>query len=120
MSKAKIVEDCNLKSGDVVIGPEPEDEDDADLFSSSGLLEVELCRNEAQPPQRCHEGDAGLDLFSCSNIILEAGRRRYLPLGIRLKFPKGHYGRITGRSGLARLVSPIKELFSISFLRYFY
>jgi dUTP diphosphatase len=59
-------------------------------------------RPEAQAPRRAHEGDAGLDLYSCEAAHLGPGERWSVGTGIAVEVPDGHAGLVLPRSGLAR------------------
>jgi dUTP pyrophosphatase len=64
-------------------------------------LRVALVRDGARPPQRAHDGDAGLDLFSAAELTLAPGERATVPTGIAIEVPPGHAGLVLPRSGLA-------------------
>ncbi len=46
-------------------------------------------------------GSAGLDLYSAENGIVPARGRVLISTGLQLGIPRGYYGRIAPRSGLA-------------------
>ena len=52
-------------------------------------------------PEYSHEGDAGLDLRSCTDAILMPFERKLIPTGIRIEIPRGYAGFVQPRSGLA-------------------
>ena len=52
-------------------------------------------------PERAHEGDAGLDLFTPVEIILTPLQRKLVKLGFAVAIPKGFVGMVCPRSGLA-------------------
>lgn len=52
-------------------------------------------------PAYAHPGDAGADLVSRVDAVLEPGERMLLPTGVALALPDGHVGLIHPRSGLA-------------------
>ena len=52
-------------------------------------------------PTRGTEGAAGLDLSSVADITILAGGKESVPTGLCIVPPKGLYGRIAPRSGLA-------------------
>jgi dUTP pyrophosphatase len=56
---------------------------------------------EAQVPQYAHEGDAGCDLVSTADLVLEPGARAGVPTGIAVSIPDGYAGFVQPRSGLA-------------------
>lgn len=55
-------------------------------------------------PQRAHEGDAGVDLYSAEDLVLEPGQRQLVGTGIAMALPLGTVGLIHPRSGLAARV----------------
>lgn len=52
-------------------------------------------------PTRAHPGDAGVDLSSTIDVVLEPGHRALVPTGISIALPMGTVGLIHPRSGLA-------------------
>lgn len=56
----------------------------------------------AQDPTRANEGDAGLDLFSSSPIMLYPGVTEMLETGIKVAIPFGYCGLILPRSSMGR------------------
>jgi dUTP pyrophosphatase len=56
----------------------------------------------ARLPSRAHEGDAGLDLYSCETAHVGPGERWSVGTGIAIEVPAGHAGLVLPRSGLAR------------------
>jgi dUTP pyrophosphatase len=58
-------------------------------------------RDEAELPQAQHSGDAGLDLRSAVDVIVEPGERVMIPTGVAVAIPAGHAGLVLPRSGLA-------------------
>jgi len=65
------------------------------------VLKVKLLNEKARLPEYAHEGDAGLDLFSTSEAILQPGESRLIPTGIGIQLPPGTEAQIRPRSGLA-------------------
>ncbi len=52
-------------------------------------------------PRFAHPGDAGVDLFSRIDVLLEPGERKTIPAGIAISLPSGWAAFIQPRSGLA-------------------
>jgi dUTP pyrophosphatase len=52
-------------------------------------------------PQYAHQGDAGCDLTSREDLVLEPGARALVPTGIAVAIPEGYAGFVQPRSGLA-------------------
>ena len=55
-------------------------------------------------PNRAHEGDAGVDLYSAVDVELAPGRRALVPTGVAVAVPFGMVGLVHPRSGLAARV----------------
>jgi dUTP pyrophosphatase len=64
-------------------------------------LYIETIDEKAQIPEYAHNGDAGMDLFSIENVILETGERKLIHTGIRIQLPANTEAQIRPRSGLA-------------------
>lgn len=52
-------------------------------------------------PSAAHLGDAGLDLSSVEDVVVEPGGRAMVRTGIAVAIPDGHAGLVLPRSGLA-------------------
>lgn len=65
-------------------------------------LPVTRLKEGAQLPSRAHEGDAGLDLYSCEAAHIGPGERWSVGTGVGVEVPEGHAGLVLPRSGLAR------------------
>lgn len=52
-------------------------------------------------PVRAHDGDAGVDLCTTEDVILEPGERVLVGTGVAVALPVGTVGLIHPRSGLA-------------------
>lgn len=55
----------------------------------------------AKLPARGSAEAAGLDLFSIEEVTLAAGARAMVRTGLSVAIPRGFYGRVAPRSGLA-------------------
>jgi len=64
-------------------------------------LKVKRLHSAAKLPSYGHPGDAGLDLFSCADLILAPGQVRAVPTGIKVAIPAGHVGLIWDKSGIS-------------------
>ena len=58
-------------------------------------------RPDAKLPAAQHPGDAGLDLCSAVDVVVEPGERVMIPTGVAVAIPDGHTGLVLPRSGLA-------------------
>lgn len=52
-------------------------------------------------PSYAHEGDAGLDLYSSQDVVLQPFERALVGTGIAVAIPPGHAGFVQPRSGRA-------------------
>lgn len=52
-------------------------------------------------PCYAHEGDAGMDLFSINDHIIELLSYKLIPTGLACEFPAGTEGQIRSKSGIA-------------------
>jgi dUTP pyrophosphatase len=64
-------------------------------------LEVKRLDPGLPLPRYQHPGDAGLDLHSAEDVVLEPGRRAVIGTGIAVAIPEGYVGLTAPRSGLA-------------------
>ncbi len=64
-------------------------------------LRFRRLRPEAELPSAQHPGDAGLDLRSAVDAVVEPGERVMIPTGVAVAIPEGHAGLVLPRSGLA-------------------
>lgn len=64
-------------------------------------LKIKLINEDALLPIQANPGDAGLDLFSAEEKIIESGETELISTGIILELPKGTEAQIRPRSGLA-------------------
>ena len=65
------------------------------------IVKVKKLREGAVVPRYAHEGDAAMDLFSCDDFVVPAGKRVLVPTGIAMELPSGYWANIRGKSGLA-------------------
>jgi dUTP pyrophosphatase len=64
-------------------------------------IQIKLLDKDLPMPRYQHEGDAGLDLPSRVDFVLEPGERAMIPTGIAVAIPRGYAGFVLPRSGLA-------------------
>jgi dUTP pyrophosphatase len=64
-------------------------------------LPIKLLDDSIPLPRYQHEGDAGLDLPSRIDFVLEPGERATIPTGVAVAIPRGYAGLVLIRSGLA-------------------
>lgn len=65
------------------------------------LLKVHKIHEDAILPNYAHESDAGLDLYSVEELMLEPGETKLVKTGIRIELPKNTEAQVRPRSGLA-------------------
>lgn len=65
------------------------------------MILVKKLTEDSQIPTKAHQDDAGFDIYSNQNAILNSRERRLISTGISMAIPSGYYGRIAPRSGLA-------------------
>jgi dUTP pyrophosphatase len=56
---------------------------------------------EARIPVYHHQGDAGMDLFSCVQMVIKPGETTAVPTGLQMAIPFGYVGLIWDKSGIA-------------------
>ena len=64
-------------------------------------LKVKKVQMDAKLPQYGHTGDAGLDLFSSIDFVLEKGQVEAIPSGVKVAIPDGYVGLIWDKSGVS-------------------
>jgi dUTP pyrophosphatase len=64
-------------------------------------IKVKKLKFNAIIPSYAHIGDAGLDLYSCEDYTVPAGKRQLVSTGIAMELPEGYFSSIRGKSGLA-------------------
>ena len=64
-------------------------------------LKVKRLREGAILPHYAHPGDAGLDLFSAVDMVLEPACSGMVPTGVAIELPPQTEGQVRPRSGLA-------------------
>ncbi len=64
-------------------------------------LRIKRISPQARLPLYQHAGDAGLDLFSCLDLVLAPGEIRPVPTGIKVAIPEGFVGLVWDKSGIS-------------------
>lgn len=62
---------------------------------------IQKLSEDAQIPSKANQGDAGYDLVSVEEKILNPLERVVVKTGIKIQIPNNCYGRVAPRSGLA-------------------
>ncbi len=65
-------------------------------------LKIKKLNSEAIVPKYAHKGDAGMDLYSIENLILEPKHRTMVATGISFELPKGYVALVWDKSGIAK------------------
>jgi len=65
------------------------------------IVKVKKLKPDANLPSYAHEGDAGMDIYSCEDKLIKAGERATVSTGISLEFEKGYAALVWDKSGLA-------------------
>ncbi len=65
------------------------------------IVRIKKTRPEARIPDYAHNDDAGVDLYSCSDLVLAPGERAIVPIGIKISIPQGYEAQVRPKSGLA-------------------
>ncbi len=64
-------------------------------------IAVQKLAADVKTPAYAHEGDAGVDLYSAVDKVLQPGERALIPTGLRMAIPHGYEGQVRPKSGLA-------------------
>jgi len=62
---------------------------------------VQKLNADVKMPSYAHEGDAGVDLYSTIDHVLQPGARALIPTGLKMAIPQGYEGQVRPKSGLA-------------------
>jgi len=65
-------------------------------------IEILKLREDATLPTRAHPDDAGLDLYSIEDLLLDPGQGLVAKTGVALALPPRHVGLIADRSSLGK------------------
>lgn len=62
---------------------------------------IQRLDEELPLPSRAHPGDAGVDLYARTDVLLQPGERALVPTGVAMALPQGYAAYVLPRSGLA-------------------
>jgi len=65
------------------------------------IVKFNKLSDSAKVPSRANPTDAGADIYSIEQCIIQPLERKAISTGIRMEIPEGYYARIAPRSGLA-------------------
>lgn len=64
-------------------------------------VKIKRIHPEAQLPKQARDGDAGMDLYSVEEAVIQPGERKLIKTGIQIELPVGTEAQVRPRSGLA-------------------
>jgi len=64
-------------------------------------IKIKKLHADAIIPKYAHEGDAGMDIYSVEDLVLEPKHRAVLRTGLSIELPKGYVSLIWDKSGIA-------------------
>lgn len=64
-------------------------------------MPIKILDSGIPAPRYAKPGDAGLDLRSAVDAVVEPGQRQLIPTGVAVAIPEGYAGFVQPRSGLA-------------------
>ena len=64
-------------------------------------IKIKKLHEGAVIPNYAHEGDAGMDVYSVEETLLNPGETKTISTGISLEIPKGYVALVWDKSGLA-------------------
>jgi len=64
-------------------------------------LKIKKINEDAKSFSYAHQGDAGMDVYSCEEKIIKAGERAIIKTGISISLESGHVALVWDKSGLA-------------------
>lgn len=64
-------------------------------------IRVKKLHPDAIVPAFAHPGDAGMDLYSVEDIVIQPGERRSVPTGIAIALPDGYVSLVWDKSGVS-------------------
>lgn len=70
-------------------------------MASQTVIRYELKHDDALPPVRQHEGDAGWDICCIEDVYLAPWENKKVSTGLQVEIPTGYYSQIAPRSGLS-------------------
>ena len=71
------------------------------VFGENQEMKVNILYPGASVPVKGTPDSAGFDLATVGDFEIGPGEHRLIPTGLQLQLPKGTYGRLASRSGLA-------------------
>lgn len=69
------------------------------------MIPIEICRDGVTLPQYARQGDAGQDVCSAEDIVLNPNETKIIPTGLKMAIPEGYEIQVRPRSGLSAKTS---------------
>lgn len=64
-------------------------------------IKIKKLNEKATLPRYAKKGDAGMDIFSCEEVMLKPGERKLISTGISMEIPEGNVALVWDKSGIA-------------------
>lgn len=64
-------------------------------------IKIKKINPEAKLPSYAHDGDAGMDIYSCEDVLIIAGKTKIISTGLSFEIPYGFEMQIRPKSGLS-------------------
>lgn len=64
-------------------------------------IPFEKCHPDAKMPEYAHESDSGMDLYALDDYVIEPGKTKLIPTGIKIALPPGYELQVRPKSGRA-------------------
>ncbi len=65
-------------------------------------IKIKKLNPEARLPSYAHPGDAGMDLYSMAEFVVEPGAHVRIPNGFALEFPEGYAAIVKDKSSISK------------------
>jgi dUTP pyrophosphatase len=72
------------------------------MMSGSHENQGKKIHPDAKIPSYAHHGDAGFDVCSCEDIVINPGERKIIRTGLAFEIPDGYVALVWDKSGLAK------------------
>jgi dUTP pyrophosphatase len=64
-------------------------------------IPIELCDDTAKLPTYARIGDAGMDIYANSDIVIDPGETKLIPTGVKVAIPNGYELQVRPKSGIS-------------------
>lgn len=64
-------------------------------------IKIKKLKPEAKLPAYALPGDAGLDLFTCEDVVILPGERKIISTGVAIELPEGYCALVWDKGGLS-------------------